>query len=851
MSAQAIETIRQTRGFLGEPPQMQSLWEWAKRFTPRQGWFAFGLFVIILLVTGTLVMDADWVEIPGLTSTLVLSAIAGLALAKVRAPAALLHLAGLALGFLVILWHGTRLMDGGSIFDKIQELGTRLNSWFEIASGDGISTDLVPMSLGMMSIGWIMGYLGSWFIFRRSNFWVAVVLSGVAILTTLSFLPLDIKFTSRFFIFIFFAMLLIVRMNSIERHQKWQDSGVVFEHTNSWLTLNSATWIIIAVLVVAALLPARVYVSGFMVDAWNAGRAPVEFLEEEFARLFGIVPSRKDLFGRFFGRSLAFQGSISFDGDTVMWANTDISSYWATRTYSEYTPKGWKAGATESVEVTPDTLMPAPAEALKRTDVNQTVMMNFETKNAMIGGELQWISRAVVLETLEPMQFELDMLSGSVDPDLPSDVQEVARTFREELNPPPVDEFVESFISRRLPSDLVLLEVKQQRGLSGEPDVIEKVTLERKEPVTQEIVSWRFSERLPEQGTYSMVSSVSMASDDDLRTAGTEYSGFIRDHYILLPSSLPQRVNDLAADVTAAGLTPLDKVLIVQDYLRSPQFTYSQDIEAPPPEADGVDHFLFETQTGYSDYYASAMAVMLRSVGVPARLAGGYAPGVVMPSGTKAIVDRDSHLWVQAYFPGFGWIDFEPTPNWPIHVRVAPGFAVFGDDEDLPLERLARPDPAALGLEDGFLPFELEEDATESIIGKTLNIRNLVILISAIGGVVVAGVMVRTAWMLGMGTLNPIERIYVKMNRLGTLAGIGRRDGQTPTEYAFAIGGRIPEIATAAATISNRYGSNTYGHQGFTTDEAEELNDSWRTIRFGLFKQIFKRLIPVRSSRVR
>ena len=81
----------------------------------------------------------------------------------------------------------------------------------------------------------------------------------------------------------------------------------------------------------------------------------------------------------------------------------------------------------------------------------------------------------------------------------------------------------------------------------------------------------------------------------------------------------PRRVRDLAEQITSRANTPIDKALLVQDHLRGPAYEYSQDIDAPPPEADGVDHFLFETRIGYSDYFASAMAV-------PATLRGSSHP---------------------------------------------------------------------------------------------------------------------------------------------------------------------------------------------------------------------------------
>ena len=834
---------------------LESAWNWIVRWTPAQGWVTLGLFILTLLVTASLVTDARWVELPGLRGTLILSALCGLGLAKIRRHAALLHPIGLAVGAVVVVWNGSQVI-GGSAYERLGSLGERLSTWYQVASGEGISTDVLPMSMGILGIAWLLGYLGSWFIYRRSNVWVGVLIVGVTILTTLSYLPLDIKYTSRFFLFTLLAMLLIVRMSSIQRQADWQKTGTSFQHSDSWTALFAASAISIVVLLAAALIPARVYISDFLVDTWRAGRSPVEFLEEEFSRLFGIVPSRKNAYGRYFGSTMPFKGEISFDGDTAIWADSGYPSYWTTRTYSEYTSKGWKSGRTEPLYTTPDTLMPAPQETAKRLDVNQTVMLNFETKSAMAGGELQWISEPMVLHTLQPKRFELNLLAPVVDPALPEDVRGVAVTLRDELNPLPEQEFVESYISRLLPQDLVLLDLVlldveiQTSELSEEPIVVESVILERKAPVTQEVVSWRFAERLDRGDNYSMVSSVSLADGRDLRNAETEYSGFIRDHYVSLPVDLPDRVGDLAADVTANAPTPYDKVLGIQDYLRSPIFTFSQGVEAPPPDQDAVDHFLFETQTGYSDHYASAMAVMLRSIGVPARLAGGYSPGVALLSGTKRVADRDSHVWVQVYFPEYGWIDFEPTPNWDVHTRQLPSAAVTSDEGALPLDRLARPDPTALGLEPDLL-FPGGEFRQRSLMDRAFNLNNLVILASVVGGLGVLALFARTVWMFGLGKLNPAEQAYAKMNRLGSLAGIGRRAGQTATDYALVLGGRVPQVASAAAAVSAGYSSITYG-RGETTEEEElELNDSWRTVRRGLFRQTLRRIVPIRENRVR
>ena len=660
MSTGGIAAPLPPTGLEGSPVRpVNPLREWARRLTPSQGWTTLALLTATLLVVGESINAATWVATPGLNSILVWSAITALLLSKVRGPAVFLHPLGLAVGFVVVVWQTASLVEGEPLVQQVQEIWSRLELWWDAASSGGISRDLMPFSMAILFLSWMLGYLSSWFIFRSNNVWVAVVLGGISILTNLSFLPDNYAF--RFFIFTFFAMLLVVRMSVVHREEELRKSSIESSPSSGWLTLHGAAWFSVVVVLVAALLPIRVVVSRPMAKTWNWGRSPVERLENEFGRLFSSIPSRKNLSGRFFGDALPFMGKISFGGEVVAWVNSEYPSYWLSRTYSEYTSQGWKAGETSSVAVGPDTVTPQRSDELKRTPVNQTLQLTFNTSDFLAGGNLEWISRDVVLETLEPKQFEIDLLDPSRDVLLPEEIQELAEDLREGLSLPQ-EGFVQSQISRILPSDMVLIDVEEDK-----PAII---TVARKDPITPHVVSWKLSDRLYADEAYSMVSVVSVASNEDLRKAGTEYSGFIRDHYLQIPPTLPQRVRDLAERLIQGAETPLDKAKAIEAYLRGPDFEYSQDIDEPPRAADGVDHFLFTTGEGYSDYFASSMAVMLRAVGVPARLAAGYAPGEFEPDvGLRAIRDTDSHGWVQVYFPGYGWIDFEPTTRWPGHDR--------------------------------------------------------------------------------------------------------------------------------------------------------------------------------------
>ena len=833
--AGSLPPVQESRAAMDRP----MLSDWLERFSPSQGWVTFALLVATLLVAAESVTAADWVETPGLIRVLLLGTIAGLALAKVRGPAALLHLLALAIGFAVVVWYTSSLIEGQPLVERVQEMWRRLQVWYEAAGSGGISTDLIPFTVGLLATSWLLGYFSAWFLFRSSNVWVAVVLAGVAMLTNLSFLP-D-KFTFRFFVFMFFAMLLVAWISVFQRHEGWRKGGIRFDPFGRWSVLHATVWFSVAVMLMAFLLPMNAAKIRPVSKIWNKGRAPVERLEDEFARLFSPIPARKNLSGRFFGTTLPFLGKISFDGEVVFWADSTYPSYWLSQTYSEYTSKGWIAGKTEPVKFGPNILAPPHGDMLKREPVDQSIQISFTTSDFLSGGNLDQVSRNAELETLAPKEFEIDLSDSSNDHLLGADLGRLAEELRLKLNPAP-DRFIESYISRILPSDLVLMSVTPNSE-AKDRTVLEKVTLARKAPVTPEVVSWKFTERLQRDQGYSMVSFVSTASDDDLRKAGTEYSGFIRDHYLQLPATLPQRVRNLGQQLTREAETPLDKARAIEEYLRGPDFTYSQKIDIPPEESDGVDYFLMETKIGYSDYFASSMTVMLRAVGVPARMAAGYAPGEIDPeSGRRFVRDSDSHGWMQVYFPKYGWIDFEPTPKWPVSQRVVAADA--GSELEVgpvgdPFEEF----PEAEDLFDVPLPEEFG-DGFASGDAPLRNGKLATLIGAALGGVASLWFVLYMVWNRGLDGATSGERAYTKMNRLGALAGVRRRGYQTPLEYGEVLGGVIPSIAPTAKRIGWAFAGDRYGNRGPVEEDQEGLEQAWRSIRGSLVARVLRRLIP-------
>jgi transglutaminase-like putative cysteine protease len=163
---------------------------------------------------------------------------------------------------------------------------------------------------------------------------------------------------------------------------------------------------------------------------------------------------------------------------------------------------------------------------------------------------------------------------------------------------------------------------------------------------------------------YTEISQLPALNRAQLETAGTDYPPGITDVYLQLPE-IDRRIPELARSATQHALTPYDKAAALEVFLKT-KFSYTLDL-AGNPGKDPLAHFLFETRAGHCEYFASSMTVMLRTLGIPAREVNGFLPGEFNELGGDYIVRAsDAHSWVEAYFPGGGWIVFDPTPDAPV-----------------------------------------------------------------------------------------------------------------------------------------------------------------------------------------
>ncbi|HTP02894.1 MAG TPA: transglutaminaseTgpA domain-containing protein [Anaerolineales bacterium] len=185
-----------------------------------------------------------------------------------------------------------------------------------------------------------------------------------------------------------------------------------------------------------------------------------------------------------------------------------------------------------------------------------------------------------------------------------------------------------------------------------------------------DVLSWQAKTTLAAGNRYVVRAEIGNPNVEQLRATAAIYPKWVQDRYLEVPDSLRGEFRALAERVTAGQDSPYDKAIAITSYLRA-TLQYSTNVPAAPEGRDPIEWVLFSYKKGFCNYYASAEVLMLRSIGIPARLAVGFAEGEYT-AGTYVVRRRDAHAWPEVFFPGLGWVEFEPTASQQPLVRSDP-----------------------------------------------------------------------------------------------------------------------------------------------------------------------------------
>jgi len=358
---------------------------------------------------------------------------------------------------------------------------------------------------------------------------------------------------------------------------------------------------------------------------------------------------------------------------------------------------------------------------------------------------------------------------------------------------------------------------------------------------------------------YSVTSRVHNVDDDEKRAVTLDYPRPVMERYLSLPN-LSDGIFTLTQDVVRDVRKPFDRILAIQQHLLQ-SYRYSLDLEttsSPHP----LEDFLFTRKSGYCEHYATAMVVMLRSIGIPARLVTGFlATEWNQFGGYFTVRQRDAHAWVEVYFPRSGWTTFDPTP--PTGTLPAPSRldALFRAGESLHLYwdrlfiRYSAKDQFAMihGLRDG-------GDAVRDVTGRWMAAlhlagkRLLAVLDPVREGAAVDRVVtfMIIPILLGAGALvflwrktlralaspehqtqrqqSKITKLYKQMVRTVGQAGFVKAPTSTPLEFARSVATRWTGAAEAVSRLTELYCRGRFSGNQLTADELADAERQLRTL---------------------
>ncbi len=835
-----------------------------------------------LIVATSVINAADWVTgLPPLPAIVVPSLIAAALVIRSRLPSMLAHtlvlFGGMATAFLLGAWTIDELAGP-------RELALELGQWFlAIGNVDGDRGEALMGVFLMATTIWV-SYGTIWLSHRNRRSLPALLPSMAFLMVALAFLP------EVYYWYLPVFLLASTPAFALRKERLWNNgSPEVARLGPSALDGGTPPFS-------SALIPAVVFALVVLI-AWNlpAPNKPVLVLpesvedylyslEENWSVLFQGVPNRKGGLSFSPPRNLPIGEPIGLEEDVLFEVESPVPYRWRMRVYDTYSKGGWQSSQPPTVVLTSDTPpYESPEPLLAREEVEISVKI-YSTSNVLLtAGEPLSASITTNTELSSAPLFQVD-LEGEDTSYVPPELHSLTSGLQQWTDSgEPVDTLQildpalwDVYFSAQVPEDLIAQ--LSSSGVAARPIEEEgrlssfvvkgenagHLHFQRSGADAYSSVALLGIRPLAPPRHYTTVGSMSVATPEMLRSAGTAYPTEVTDRYLQLPQDFPSPVKELAGQLAAGLDNPYDIAEGIREHLAS--LPYSLDVSLPPPGEDWVEHFLFVERRGFCHNFASAMVTMLRSLGVPARLVTGMAPGTPLDGGgTFEVQAKNYHAWPEVYFPTYGWVEFEPTPS-----SLQDSLSQLGDDEGSTGSSASATDECLLefspaecenlrrGDED---EFDLElPDAGPSLRQASPPPGGFDL---PFGRWMYLGLLFATAVMVPLAIAYYLWRLstrggyvvyaYTLMCLMGNLAGVRRHVQETPWEHSARLIEALPDRAEAIRCVTERYVNLRYGgaHRRIYSEEMWTLRAAWPVVRQGMLKLIVSRLLPRRGFRTK
>jgi hypothetical protein len=832
--------------------------------TPAESWASVVLLAIIALATAWTVARTEVAPDGASMAVLAVGGLfVGLVLAKLSTPDLLAHLfailSGLIASFLLAV-ERMPLGDGGRLerFDALVDLSA---DWLVQAQAGEPLNDPRLLAIMLGAAVWLVSYTSAWVLFRRGWLTTALALPIVITLANLGYAPEE--GTLPLLVIIVASTMLAARHAAYRREGEWTRARLPYPRRTAPRFLLGSIAIALLVATLAWTLPISARDS-LLGTAWERISEPLETAQERWSDFLSQLGGPGESGGgsySAFGESFRLGGHLELSDDPVMLLQPASGpmrpAYLAGQRYDAYSGHGWSTTVDETFQGVAQNGQRYSPRLSFRSGQGVHLSPNVLTDRSQVEGELTVIRpKGDLLFTLDTyltadrrtnVQLSWRQLENEIFPlgeadiaALPQDLRRIGALIANGAYTPAADGVSNS--ASPLPTDPALaaeiqterdallprfLDVQWEVGPDGRAVAL-RVTGQI--PIYDDVEAVFSQESVALGDSYAVTGLTSTADPEQLRAAGTDYPAWVTDRYLQLPPTVTDRTRALAADLAAGQTNAFDTAMAIEAYVRS-AIVYNEEIDTPPADQDVVDYVLFESQEGYCEYYASAMAVLLRAEGIPARVVGGYFPAPFDPNESGHLYrERNAHLWVEAFFPGYGWIPFEPTAN-----RELLGYGDIAPQSEEPALPTPEPSPAPVEPEPtpppaAEIPPEEPPAGPPNWLSDPARLAGLAGLVAA--AILAAGVLATVvAWFAGFRGLSPVSSLYARSLRAGSWLGVPPAASLTPREYADRVGRVVPSAQSPARIVADLYTQERYSGRRPDVDATRAARGAWRDLR--------------------
>ena len=795
----------------------------------REGWVTVICLVLMSLCVSWAYQTAQWVQGMAILQAVVLvGTFVGIVLAKSRVPGRLAHPLSLLAGWTWAAYLTAQVLSRAADIPQVEaviELEAYLRALVLIPFTEGGTADNHVFLFLLSFLMWLLAYYAAWAVFRRQQVWWAIILWGAALLINMTYAPANL--TIYMILFLLASLLLVVRANLALYEQEWREAHVSYSSELISGFLRTGLMISFIVILLAWVAPVAL-ASRPLQPFWDKLGEPWRRFQEESSRIFEDLNYQNEPPLVYLGdRRMWFGGPVSLEDTPIADVEAETGRYWRVMVFHEYTGDGW-ANTDPDIILIGENEQDLATPALEiRADITQTVTLLRD-----------WATADALIAAAQPLRSGLPLRASVTFLTAPE-------TNTEEPTPTAEPTALPGRATATAKAAAVA-------GTTEAPSATPPPSPTPPPPAPGDPSAIYSQRSLFAGASYQVLSSLTGVDQESLREAGTDYPDGVVPRYLQLPESLPERVRLLAEQLTEVLDSPYEKAAAIERTLR--RIPYDDQIEGPRLRQDGVDYFLFEARAGYCDYYASSMVVLLRAVGVPARYVRGYSEGN-SEDGIFHLLESDGHAWVEVYFPGYGWIEFEPTGGEPALVRprsqdpedsgAASNRNAIPPERDLPI-----PDDFERGF-DVLMPTPEPETFMQKVgkwspyalIGAAL-ITVLVVVLTALRRRQIAG-------------LSVAERVYEDLVMwVRRLLRIEPLAHQTPNEFAGVVAQQMPRSRNAVEQIASLYVQERFSGSPVSEEEAESawgearpaIWRRWFVLRFEAIRRFWRVLVPAKPS---